>query len=283
MSVTQRATAASIAPVSIPPSELKIIRAIVRRSLRDQRRSPLTWGIPLGLMSALELAIFPSVHKSLGKALATYPDSLKQAFHIESIRTPAEFLNGEMFSFVIPLAIAFFAIRAATRPVVGYEERRWIDTVLAAPVRRRALVAGGFAAAAISSAAVLLVMSALIFASGEVFGAVIPAGDVLSGAASVWPLGLFFAGVALLLAGRLGTWSGVTAGAAGLLVAMYVIDVTARIAGGLHAIGPVSAFHYVGSALVNGVSAADFAGLSAAALLLAAIGAALFERRDIRG
>jgi ABC-2 type transport system permease protein len=264
-------------------SQLRILGAVVARGMREQRRSPLTWGVPLGLLSMLELAIYPSVHKSLGKAISSYPDALKQAFRIERVDTPAQFLNGEMFSLVIPLAVAFFAIRAATRPLVGAEERHWLDVVLTAPVRRRTLAAGAFIASAASTALILAVTGALIWISGEVFGAVIPLGHVLAGVGSVWPLALFFAGVAQLLSGRLSNWSAVTGVAAGLLVTMYAVDVATRIADGLHALRPFTVFHYYGSALVDGLGAGDFIGLAAIAILLAAIGGVLFERRDIRG
>jgi hypothetical protein len=99
----------------------------------------------------------------------------------------------------------------------------------------------------------------------------------------MWALAIGFAGVALVLCGRLSNTAPVTAGAAGLLVVMYVVDVTARISGGLDAIGPFSVFHYVGSALVKGLDWADFLGMCVVACALAAIGAALFERRDLRG
>jgi ABC-2 type transport system permease protein len=266
-----------------PASELRVLAAVVRRGLREQRRSPLTWGVPLGLLSALELAIYPSVHKSLSKAITSYPDALKQAFRIESINTPAQFVNGEMFSLIIPLALAFFAIRAATRPLVGAEERHWLDVVLVAPVRRRTLVAGAFVGSALSSALVLAVMGVLIWIAGEVFGAVIPLGDVAAGAASVWPLALFFAGFALVLSGVISGWATVTGIAAGLLVAMYGIDVAARVSSSLDALKPFTVFHYYDSALVNGLDVNHFFGLLGAAVVLAIAGAILFERRDIHG
>jgi ABC-2 type transport system permease protein len=259
------------------------VRVIARRAIRDQRRAPLWWGIPLGLMSALELAVYPSVHESLGKALDSYPDALKSAFQIESINSAAEFLNGEMFSLVIPLALGFFGIRAAERLIVGYEEHHWLDTLMAAPVSRRALVGGAFAASAAISAGILLVTGLIIWVSGAIFGASIDAGHVLAGVAEVWPLALTFAALALLLSSLMTGSATVTAIAGGILVAMYVIELTARIADSVSAIGPISVFHYLGSALVNGLDAASFFGMTAAACVIAAVAAVLFERRDLRG
>jgi ABC-2 type transport system permease protein len=265
-----------------PAGEGHVLLAVARRALRDQRRSPFTWGIPLGLMSALELAIYPSVHKSLGKTLETYPDAIKQAFRIESINTPAQFVNGEMFSLIVPLAVAFFAIRSVSRPIAGYEERHWLDVVLAAPVRRRALAAGAYLATALSSLAILVLMAVLIWVAGQAFGAEIGAGDLAAAVAGTWAMALFFAGIALLACGLRGNWTLVTGAAVALLVTMYVVDVAARIADALDPVRYISAFHYYGSPLIDGIGGGQ-AVLAAAGLLLGAAGAAMFERRDIHG
>jgi ABC-2 type transport system permease protein len=274
------ASAPAVSVPRAPARDAHVVGAVVRRVLRDQRRSPLTWGVPLGLLSALEVAIYPSVHKSLGKALDSYPDALKEAFRIETIDTPAQFLNGEMFSLVVPLAIAFFAIRAASRPLVGYEERHWLDVVLVAPLRRRTLAVGAFVACAISTLAILLVMAAIIWIAGQVFGAVIGVGDLAAAVAGTWAFALSFAGLALCASGAVGNWTTVTGIAAGVLVTMYVIDIAARIADALHDVGPVSAFHWYGSPLIDGLDGSH-AALAAGGVALAVVGAVLFERRDV--
>jgi beta-exotoxin I transport system permease protein len=276
------ASAQAVAATRAPAGDGHTLLAVARGVLRDQRRSPFTWGIPLGLLSALELAIYPSVHKSLGKTLDSYPDAIKEAFRIETFDTPAQFVNGEMFSLIVPLAIGFFAIRAVSRPIAGYEENHWLDVVLAAPVRRRAIAGGAFAATAISVAAILAVMSALIWVAGQIFGAEIAVGDLAAALVGTWAFGLFFAGFALVACGRLSSWTSVTALSVGLLVTMYVVDVASRVADALEPAGYATAFHYYGSPLIDGLDAGH-AGLAAFGVLLALAGAALFERRDVRG
>ena len=264
------------------PSQPRAFLHVVRRCLRDQRRSPLTWGVPLGLMSALELAIYPSVHESLSKALNSYPQALKDAFRMQTIDSPAKFVNGEMFTLIIPLAVGFFVIRAASRAVAGHEERHWLDTVLTTPVRRRTLLAGAFSASAISSLAILAVTGLLVFASGHIFGAVVPLGDVAAGVFGTWPFAIFFAGLGALVAGRIGNWGAVTGIAGGMLVAMYVVDIAARISSALEPVGYATAFHWYGSPLIDGLDGGH-ALLAGLAVALAFAGAALFERRDVSG
>jgi ABC-type transport system involved in multi-copper enzyme maturation permease subunit len=165
---------------------------------------------------------------------------------------------------------------------VGYEERRWLDVVLAAPLRRQTLVAGAFAATAVSSAGILFVMCALIWIAGQVFGAEIAVGDLGAALVGTWTFALFFAGLALAACGRVGSWTTVTGIAAGTLLAMYVVDIAARIADGLREVDKLTAFHWYGSPLLDGVDGGHL-GLALAGTLLALAGALLFERRDVHG
>jgi hypothetical protein len=72
--------------------------SLVRYHLYERRRSPLAWGLPLGLMSAFIVAIYPSVQGALTKAVAQYPEGLKQAFGIGELGNVEQYLHGEMLS-----------------------------------------------------------------------------------------------------------------------------------------------------------------------------------------
>jgi ABC-2 type transport system permease protein len=98
--------------------------------------------------------------------------------------------------------------------------------------------------------------------------------------ANVWPLAMFFAGLAVFAAGRLHRGAPVTAVATGTLGAMYVLDLVGKLAG-IPALRAVSAFRYYGSAVQDGIDPLAFAGLTLLGVALAAAGAWLLERRDI--
>jgi hypothetical protein len=165
--------------------------ALVAAQLHERRRSLLSWGLPIGLMSAF-VAIYPSVEDALGKAIASYPEALKEAFGIAELTTVEQYLNAEMLSL------------------------------------------------------------ALLFAG---FGVL----------ATAWSL----------------RTSVVTGSVAGVLVAMYVADLIGRLDSGLDWIRYGSVFRYYGKAIEDGIDPLAFAGVTVAALALAALGALLFERRDI--
>ena len=263
------------------PSERRSLRVVVRRGLRDQRRAPLTWGLPLGAMCGLIVAMFPSIEDSLEELTENYPQGLKDAFGIEDLNTVEAYLDAEMFSLIVPLAVAFFAVRSISHAISVPEERRYLDTALAAPLSRRALVAGGFIVTALACAAVLVVVWALTMAVEVVAGTGLSPLKAAAGVAYVWPLAVFFAGFAVLVAGFLHKSAPVTAIAAGTLVGMYVVDLVGKVADPLEPFRLVSVFKYYGSGLTDGIDPLAFAGLAVCGALLAYAGAVLFERRDV--
>ena len=106
-------------------------------------------------------------------------------------------------------------------------------------------------------------------------------GFALAGYANVWPLALLFAGFGAIATGFSLRTSVVTGAVAGVLVSMYVIDLIGRLDHGLSGIRYVSVFKYYGNAIEDGIEPLAFLGVTVAAIILAAVGAWLFERRDL--
>lgn len=255
--------------------------AVVRRGLRDERRAPLSWGASLGAMSALMALVWPSIEGSVDELLESYPEKLKQAFNIREMTSVEAYIDAEMLSLIVPLAIGLLAVRAVARAIPTAEERGYLDTLLAAPLARGVLVAGAFMSTALVVAEVLAVTAAMTWLAGSLSGSD-PSPIVLArGFANVWPLALVSAGVAALAAGRLHRAGPVTGIAAGTLVGMYVIDVVGKLAPAVEPLRAVSAFKYYGSAVQDGIDPLAFIALTLIAAALAALGALLFERRDV--
>jgi len=202
----------SVAPA---PSASRSLGAVLRRGLGDHRRAPLSWGLPLGAMCALIVAIYPSIEDSLDELTRNYPRGLKEAFGIEQLNTVEAYLDAEMFSLIVPLAIALFAVRSISREISVAEERGYLDTTLAAPLTRRVLIAGSFTVTVLAAAGVLAAVFALTFTTSLAAGAGISVAKLLAGVANVWPLAVFTAGLATLVAGLLHHSAPVTAIATG--------------------------------------------------------------------
>jgi beta-exotoxin I transport system permease protein len=255
--------------------------ALLAAQLHERRRSLLSWGLPIGLWSAFVVAIYPSVEDALSKAIASYPEALKQAFGIAELSSVEQYLNAEMLSLIVPLAVGYLAVRSVASGLSGAAESGRLDVLLSAPLSRRRLVAAGFLAAALELAGVLAVGLAICQLGSLLSGAGLSFGDALAGYANVWPLALLFAAFGVLATGWSLRTSVVTGSVAGLLVAMYVADLIGRLDTSLDWIRYGSAFRYYGRAIEEGIDPLSFAGLLAVAVLVAAIGALLFDRRDL--
>lgn len=257
--------------------------ALVRRGLLDNRRAPLTWGGPLGAMGAFVVVLYPSIRDALGKTVQSYPAAVKEAFGVTDFGSLGAYLHVELFSLLLPVAVAYLAMRCVATAIAGAEEDGHLDTLLAAPVARRTLVASAFATAAIACAGVLLATGVLTEAAAVISGESLDAGRLAGALAAVWGLAVFFAGCATLASG-LAHRAGPVLGAGGaLLGAMYLLDVLGKLAGTIEPVRWLSAFRYYGAPLRDGLDAGGLVVLVAAGLALAVGGALCFERRDITG
>jgi ABC-2 type transport system permease protein len=252
---------------------------------RRKRFAPLAWGLPLGLMAVMVVAVFPSMQGSsqLDELIDSYPDALKEAFGISdaSFSSISGYLAAEIFSMIAPFTAAAFMIHLVTTGVSGAEHRGVLDVMLSAPAHRRYVLAGHLAGGAAILLAIALVLGILTQAAALAFGADLPMGDTLAGVLNLWPLGVFFGGITVLLAGLTRRTAVVGGGAAAVLAVMYLMEVLGKLSDAFAAVDGLSAFHYYGSAIEDGLEPASFAILVAAGALLAAAGCVLFERRDV--
>ncbi|HEU4737560.1 MAG TPA: ABC transporter permease subunit [Solirubrobacterales bacterium] len=257
------------------------LAALISSHLSDRRRSLLAWGLPLGLMSAFIVAIFPSVEDSISKVVDKYPAGLKEAFGIGQLSSVEQYLHAEMLSLIVPLALGYLAVRAVVSGLAGAAETGRLDVLLSAPVSRQRLCAAGFLATAIELAAVLAISFLLTMLGSALAGAGLDAGRAAAGFAGVWPLALLFAGLGIVACARSLRTSVVTGAVAGVLVAMYVADLIGKLDPSFDWLRYVSVFKYYGNAIEDGIEPLAFCGVAAAAAVLAALGAWLFDRRDI--
>ncbi len=273
---------AAPATALVAPSAAHSLAAVVGRGLRDQRSAPIVWGGGLGAMGALMAAIWPSIEDAMTNLVKSYPEGVMKAFGIGQLDTVERYIDAEMLSIIVPLAMAFFAVRCATRATVGAEERGHLETLLSLPVSRRVIVAGSFAVTAVLLAEMLAVMAAMTWIAGTVAGTGVSASALAAGFGNVWPLAMAFAGLATLAAGISSRPFVVSSIAVGTLVAMYVVDLMGKLSDAIEPLRALSAFRYYGSAIQNGFDVSHAIGLTLVAIALTTIGAVLLERRDIR-
>lgn len=254
--------------------------------LRDSRRSLLGWSLAVAAVTAMYAAFWPTIgdNPELSKALDSYPQAMKEAFHMEDLSDPANYLGSTVFGLLIPLLVAVFAIAYGVKAVAADEEAGTLDLVLAHPVSRISLALQRITAIA---AGLAIVCGATFLALLAVRG---PAGMQRIGiggmAAVCFQLALFgFVFAALAYAVGAATGRRVLALAVSAIVAVtaYLADSFLVQIEALAWTERLSPFQWFlgGEPLKNGLQWGGSALLVAVAVVLAGLGTWRFQGRDV--
>ena len=262
---------------------LATLPALVLHTTRLRARGVLIWGAALGLYSAALVASFTTFSGSaeqMNQLSEAYPKGMLEAFGITDLADVENYMNTQVF-LLAPLALAFFPILAAAGTIAGAEERGTIDVLMGNPIPRWQLVVGSFASIALSLLAILAIMGALTQTTAILMDVDLAPKSTTAAVLNMWPLCLLFGAVAMLCSAVFHRRALAIAVPAFLLFAMYLLDTLGRVSKDLEDLQPLSAFHYYGSAIEDGIDWTNFAGLTLAALALVLLAVLAFRRRDI--
>lgn len=263
-------------------------RSVLSKTLRDYRRPMLFWTLGIGLIAVVEISIYPSVRKSapqLQQYVETMPDAMKAMFGLQSMdyTSPAGYLNTELFSMIVPMVFAAFAMGAGSRGVAGEEDRKTLDLLLSTPISRKSLVAQKFVAMLADIALLVIALSLGLLAGGLLVSFDMDAGRVVAAGFNAGLLALVMGSIASFL----GSWRGgrgFSLGVTGaLLIGFFLLQSMAQIVEWLRPYEKLSPFYWYSHAdvLRNGLNLADVAVLAGTSLVLAALALFAFDRRDL--
>jgi ABC-2 type transport system permease protein len=260
--------------------------ALLRKTLRDQQRAFVAWGLGVAGIATMYAAFYPSVRRSavdLQRYLEKLPEALKNLFGGD-FTTPAGYLRSETFSALGPIIFLVFAIGAGARAIAGEEEGRTLDLLLSMPLRRRQVLFDkwlAMVATALGLGAVLGLTTGLI---GPVFDLHIGIADLAASCLMLFLLAASFGSIALAV----GCYTGRRAlalGIAGALATLtYVLNVLASAVRGLAPLRPLSPFRWYlePDPLRFGVRGWNVLVLVAVTTVAYALAWWSFERRDLR-
>ena len=263
-----------------------MLRSVFLKTLRDQRRSLIWWGIGLMTLTLLTLLFYPSFEDSqeLNDILDDAPAAVK-AFsgNYTDYTSPEGYLNSQLLFLMAPLLFLIFAIALGSGAIAGEEQRGTLDLLLSNPLTRSQVAVEKFAAMVVAILAL-----ALVLWLGMAIGAAAVEMDInfrrmAEATLSVALLGITFGALALALGsatGKRGMSISVT-GAVGVIA--YFLNALAPVVGALEPLSKVSPFYYYISSdpLTNGLNFAHagvLLGLVGAFVALALI---TVERRDL--
>jgi ABC-2 type transport system permease protein len=261
--------------------------ALILHTLRSQVRSIVIWGVALGLLSLITVAFFPSLEdqgQQLNELMKNYPPEMRELFGMgegTDLATIEGFLASQVFSFMAPLALAFFPILASAGAIAGGEERGTIDVLLGNPIPRWQIVVGNFAATAISTLGIVAILSLFTWVPAVLLDVDLSLEKTAEATLNLWPLCIFFGGLASLCSAVFHRRVLAIAIPGFVLVATYFVNALGGAVEDLEDAQPLTVFHYYGSAIEDGINWSNFSGVTLAALVLVLLAVLAFGRRDI--
>lgn len=253
--------------------------SLVLHELRARALGIVIWGVAVGLYVGVMILAYPSLEAELD--LDVYPEAFRNAFGITDQSTVGGFLGGQFFNYLGPLVLSFFPILVLSAAIAGAEERGTIDVLLGKPLPRWQLVVGSFVTVGLSLLGILAILTLFTWLAAAVADVELSFGTAVEGALSLWPVSLFFGGLALLCSAIFRQRILAIAVPAAALFGMYLLDVIGGLAEDAEGLQSISAFYYYSSGITEGIDWASFGGLIAAALVLAVLAVLAFRRRDI--
>jgi beta-exotoxin I transport system permease protein len=260
---------------------------VFRRTLYDQRRALLGYGIGIAALVAFTGALYPTVRdqaeqfKQLAQAL---PQSV-QAFvgDLSDLTSAAGYLRGRLFALTLPALFLVYAITKGSDVIGGEEDRGTLDVLLAQPITRPKVFLHKAAGVATGLGALTLVVLAGVVAIDVAFGMGVGLGRIAAASLDLLLLALAHAGIAFGLTG-LGLRRGAAASAAAAVAfAGFLFNAFANLADVLEPLRFVSPFSYYAEpdSIKNGADVPAMAVLAGLAVVSAAVGLVQFRRRDI--
>ena len=260
--------------------------ALLRKTLRDQQRAFIGWGIGIAGVAAMYSAFYPSVRNSAGalqKYLENLPDALKSLLGGD-YTTPAGYIRAETFSILGPILFLVFAIGAGARAIAGEEEGRTLDLLLSTPIRRRQVLTDKWIALALTTFGLAVVLGLAIALIGPLFELKIGIVDIAAACLMLFLLAVMFGTIALATGcatGRRGLAIGVTGA---LATITYVLNALAPAVDALGPLRPLSPFRWYlePDPLIHGVSLSGVVVLTSVTAIAFAVAWLSFERRELR-
>jgi ABC-2 type transport system permease protein len=266
--------------------------ALYQANFRFYRLSALVWA-----GGAAAYAFFVAVlYQSVGGAdyaelIEGLPEALRAAMGLDpdisltvgGKLSPENWVAIEFLGYGA-LLMAIYGVVYGAGAIAREAENGTLDLVLSQPVRRREFV---FAKAQvfITSSVLLVMATALGLIVGlAAAGASVDVGNLSLTLLQAWLIGLAIGGVALaascalLSTGRAGAVAGL------LTVALYFLEILSRTVDGAEWVGNVSFFHFYQAQRLMTSGDLSWTGVivcSTIAVAAVAVGAAIFERRDI--
>jgi ABC-2 type transport system permease protein len=252
----------------------------MRHAVRRHYRGVLFWTIGVTIYTALMILSFPAFEESGVLDVSEYPESMREAFNLQSMSTIEPYLSSQVFNF-LPLVLMFIPITIFAGAIAGAEERGSLDILFGNPLPRWVYVVAYWLAVALMMLAMLVVLGVGSWLAAVAIDVDLSLGEAVGAALNVFPITMAAGGVALLLSAMTRQRAIAIGVPAALLFLMYLADIIGKISETYSPLRNASFFKAYGDPLQEGVPWLGVMILLAIAAALAALAIPLFNRRDI--
>jgi ABC-2 type transport system permease protein len=252
-------------------------------AMRLRVRSTVVTAVGMASVIVMVGALFPAVGGSIGTL--DLPDSVVQLLGGADYGTMSGWMRSEIGAVYGPLVIAAIAVASASGSTAGEEEGGILGLVLAHPIARSRLILEKAAAMLVGVLVVAFGTFAGLLAGVAVGGGGIGLGHIAALCVHLLFFGAFMGALALAIAAVTGHRPVATGLAAAIGVLGFLVNGFAPFVGGLDWLKYLSPFYYYAGhdPLGGGVDPGDIAILGLSSLVLVAVAAFGFRRRDLGG
>jgi ABC-2 type transport system permease protein len=254
------------------------------KTLRDQRRALIGWGVGVVALVLVEGAFWPSLRdmKGLDEFLSSYPKGLQKLFNMDAMTTGTGFFNAEVYTLMLPVLFIIFGITRGSRLIAGEEADGTLDVLLVTPLSTTRLYLEKAAALLVAIVVLGVVAALATLVASASFGLGISWTAILVGTLAMVLIGVEFGWLALSVGAMTGRRSAATGTAAVTAVAAYVLYVAGLMVDGLHQWLPWSPFQQaLAAGPLDASVPAQFGWLLAGGVLALLVAPPLFARRDV--
>jgi len=252
---------------------------------RAIRRAALLWSLSLFGLVAVTVSVWPVFrgNSAVSQAIDQLPPDVVRAFGLAGFDTPAGFLRGNLYDFFVPLLMAGAAIGFVNSLVSGEEDGGRLELYLAQPITRDGLYLGRIVAATAGTLVVALAVAIAQFGTDAAVDLRIGADRLAATLALCALLALLHGAIAAAVAGLRAKPALVIGVALFAAVAGCVAEALLPLVDSLRPLAHLSPWDwaFAGDPLDRPTEVWRYLALGVPAILLAALGAWAFRRRDV--
>ena len=261
-----------------------MVPSLIRKTLRDDRRALLGWAAGIGVFVAVYVSFYPTFRgDTLQARQNAVPEGFRDFLGAADFTSGAGYLQATVYSLIPLILLVLCATLLGNRAIAGPEEAGTLDLLLANPVSRRRFVLQRFAALAAGIVAVGVVPWVLVVLLEGRLDMGVGASNVSAASLGMLLVALCFGTVAFAVGAATGSKAAVLSVTGVLAVGTYVLNGLGGLVEGVRPLRWLSPFHYYlgGDPLHNGFQVGYLLVLVGIVVVLVAVAAVTFERRDV--